>query len=166
MTQHLQYLVAMMSVALSIAPAQTTWQQTNGPYGGSVSCLAVSGTNLLAGSYGGGIFRSTNNGTTWTAVNMGLTGPVHVYSLAVIPASGGSGTNIFAGTQFQGVFRSTDNGTTWTGVNNSFGWVRSCFVLSPASGGTGSENLFAGTWGGVFFFRPTTAQAGLRSIPA
>ena len=35
--------------------------------------LAVSGTNLFAGTYGGGVFLSTNNGTNWTAVNNGLT---------------------------------------------------------------------------------------------
>ena len=44
--------------------------------------LAVSGTNLFAGTYGGGVFLSTNNGTSWTAVNTGLTN-TDVYALAV-----------------------------------------------------------------------------------
>lgn len=65
--------------------------QTNGPYGGYVYSLAVSGTNLFAGTYGGGVFLSTNNGTSWTEVNSGLTN-TYVWSLAV------SGTNLFAGT--------------------------------------------------------------------
>ena len=39
----------------------------------------------------GGVFLSTNNGTSWTAVNTGLT-DTDVYALAV------SGTNLFAGT--------------------------------------------------------------------
>ena len=31
------------------------------------------GTNLFAGTYSSGVFLSTNNGTSWTAVNSGLT---------------------------------------------------------------------------------------------
>ena len=38
----------------------------------SINTLAVSGSNLLAGTFGGGVFLSTNNGTSWTAVNTGL----------------------------------------------------------------------------------------------
>ncbi|OGU74600.1 MAG: hypothetical protein A3H45_10575 [Ignavibacteria bacterium RIFCSPLOWO2_02_FULL_55_14] len=62
----------------------------------SVSALAVSGTNLFAGTYGGGVFLSTNNGTSWTAASTGLT---DVSALAV------SGTNLFAGTRGGGVWR-------------------------------------------------------------
>ncbi|MBU1299414.1 MAG: T9SS type A sorting domain-containing protein, partial [Bacteroidetes bacterium] len=58
----------------------------------------VSGTNLFAGTDGGGVFLSTNNGTSWTAVNTGLT-YTDVLSLAV------SGTNLFAGTSGGGVWR-------------------------------------------------------------
>ena len=46
--------------------AHAQWVQTNGPYGGMIQCLAVSGTNLFAGT-DGGVFLSTNNGTSWTA---------------------------------------------------------------------------------------------------
>ncbi|TLY31540.1 MAG: hypothetical protein E6K56_04750 [Ignavibacteria bacterium] len=74
--------------------------------------LAVSGTNLFAGTYYGGVFRTTDNGTNWTAVNTGLPDP-EIFSLAA------SGTKLFAGT-YLGVSRSTDNGTSWTptGVHN------------------------------------------------
>ena len=63
----------------------------------NVRALAVSGTNLFAGTDGGGVFLSTNNGTSWTAFNIGLTNTV-VNALAV------SGTNLFAGTN-DGVWR-------------------------------------------------------------
>jgi ligand-binding sensor domain-containing protein len=75
--------------------------QTNGPYGGSVYCFAVSGANLFAGTEVG-IFLSTNNGTNWTAVNNGLPN-TSVMAFAV------SGTNLFAGTG-GGVCLSTNNG--------------------------------------------------------
>ena len=80
------------------------WIQTNGPYGGYIQCFAVSGTNLFAGTGGGGVFLSTNNGTSWTQT--GYTNPF-VNALTV------SGTNLFAGTGV-GVFLSTNNGTSWT----------------------------------------------------
>jgi len=37
-----------------------------------VYSLAVNGSNLFAGTERGGVFLSTNNGTSWTAVNTGL----------------------------------------------------------------------------------------------
>ena len=37
-------------------PSQAEWIQTNGPYGGTINGLAISGTNLFAGTDGGGVF--------------------------------------------------------------------------------------------------------------
>ncbi|MBK6913405.1 MAG: T9SS type A sorting domain-containing protein [Ignavibacteriales bacterium] len=105
----------------------------------NVQALAVSETILFAGTYGGGVFRSTNNGTSWTEVNSGLT-DTEVYALAV------SGTNLFAGTLFGGVFLSTNNGTSWNEVNNG---LANTDVKAFAVSGT---SLFAGTnYRGVFF---------------
>jgi hypothetical protein len=63
-----------------------------------VSTVAVLGTNLFAGIYLGSVFLSTNNGTSWTAVDSGLTN-TSVNALAA------SGTNLFAGTDGSGVWR-------------------------------------------------------------
>ncbi len=113
------------------------WVQTNGPYGGDIRALAVSGTNLFAGTDGSGVFLSTNNGTSWTAT--GLTNTV-VWSFAV------SGTNLFAGT-YGGVFLSTNNGTSWTAVNTGLPTNANVYGGFAVSG----SNLFAGTYpGGVF----------------
>ena len=77
--------------------ANAQWQQTNGPYGGEIQALAVSGSNIFAGTHGGGVFLSGNNGSSWTAVYNGLTSQ-NILSLTV------SGSNIFAGTANDGVF--------------------------------------------------------------
>ena len=37
--------------------AGAQWVQTGGPEGGSITALAVSGTNLFAGTYGNGVWR-------------------------------------------------------------------------------------------------------------
>ena len=42
-------------------------------------CFAGCGTSLFAGGGSGGVFRSTDNGTSWTAVNEGL--PYLIYNL-------------------------------------------------------------------------------------
>lgn len=71
------------------------------------------GTNLFAGTNGSlypqynGVYLSTDNGSSWTAVNSGLTN-TSILSLAVM------GTNLFAGTAGSGVYRSTNNGASWT----------------------------------------------------
>jgi hypothetical protein len=103
----------------------------------AVYALAVSGTNLFAGTERG-VFRSTNGGINWTAVNNGLT-KSEVLALAV------QGSNLFAGTKEGGMFLSTDDGGTWTPVDSG---LTDADILSFAISG---NNLFAGTWqGGVF----------------
>jgi hypothetical protein len=103
--------------------------------------IAVSGTNLFAGTGGanaGGVFLSTDNGTSWSDDNTGLLWATQVSAFAV------SGTNIFAATD-HGVFLSTNNGASWTSTSN--GWEYS-YVADFASSGT---NIFASTgYGGLY----------------
>jgi hypothetical protein len=70
-----------------------------------VRALAADGTSLYAGTERAGVFVSPDNGTTWTAVNKGLTN-LKVLSLAV------KGTALLAGTQGSGVFVFTTMGTS------------------------------------------------------
>ena len=49
------------------------WTQTNGPYGGTITALhATPEGTLFAGTSGGGIFRSTDDGETWISTSEGL----------------------------------------------------------------------------------------------
>ncbi len=134
-----RFLSLLFSASTSINPLLAQWVQTNGPCSGSVYALAGSGTNLLAGTAFGGVFLLTNNGTSWSAIDSGLTNST-VYALAV------SATNLFAGT-YSGVFLSSNSGTSWTEVNTGMKDT----VLSLAVIGT---NLFAGTYGGWVWRRP------------
>ena len=139
-------LVRMMLMTSLLGPAtnllNAQWVQTPTPSTFSYAeCFASIGTNLFAGTYGGGVFLSTNNGASWTAVNTGLT---RYYNVYVVLALAVSGTNLFAGTS-EGVFLSTNNGTFWTEVNSG---LTNTNVSSLAISGT---NLFAGTYGGGVF---------------
>jgi photosystem II stability/assembly factor-like uncharacterized protein len=103
--------LVLWTLMSSQVPAQNFWQATTQPgSGGSVGAVVVNSSGwIFAGLYEGGVYRSTNNGDTWTQVNTGLSS-LHVYSLATT-ASG----YILAGTE-SGIFRSTDNGGTWSRV--------------------------------------------------
>jgi hypothetical protein len=135
---------AILCLGTIPSPLDAQWVQTSGP-GGNINCLTVSGTNLFAGS-DSGLFLTTNQGTSWTAMNSGLTN-TDVNTVAVIP-NGAGGTNLLAGTG-GGIYLSTDNGTSWAAVDSG---LTNTFVLSFAvtpnlSAGT---NLFAGTGGGIY----------------
>jgi len=94
-----------------LTPSTTfSWQQTSGPPGSNIQSLVFDPSgNLYAGCVGaGGVFRSTNSGNSWTAINNGLPG-VGVISLAT-----NSSGYIFAGAG--GIYRSTNGGNSWTAV--------------------------------------------------
>ena len=60
------------------APAPTPsllWSSAGGPEGGSVYAYAidpVTPANQYAGTWGGGLYKSTDSGTTWAEANTGL----------------------------------------------------------------------------------------------
>ncbi len=155
-TPFLDSFVRICSIVCLLAfftvEAQCQWVQTAGPEGGAVMALAVSGAHLFVGTEGGGVFRSADNGASWSAVNAGLaTGSVKAFAVR--------GGNLFAGTG-AGVFLSTDDGANWTAVNS--GLTSGVFALAVSG-----TNLFAGTDGnGVFVSTDngtswTTANSGL-----
>jgi hypothetical protein len=87
---------------------------------------------------GGGVFRSTDNGTTWASTSSGLPTNSGVGLLAA------KGSNLFAGSGYyyysgRGVFLSTNNGSSWSPVNSGLptGADVSCLAVS-------GTNLFAG----------------------
>jgi photosystem II stability/assembly factor-like uncharacterized protein len=112
-----------------------TWTAKNSGLGNlTVTSMALSGTTIFAGTYGG-VYKSINHGSTWTSASPSIT----VTCLAI------SDTNIFAGTD-AGIYLSVNNGATWTAVNTG---LTNLHVRSIAISG---NNIFAGTWnsGGVF----------------
>lgn len=143
----------VLAVMLLSPCVSAQWVQTSLD-SGIVTCIAIRGANLFAGTWGGSVFHSTDNGTSWTEGNTGLTGQA-IVALAVL------GTDIFAaagafGEEGGGVFLSTDSGTTWTTVG-----LRDSVVTDLSVSGT---NLFAGTWeDGVFLSTDSGTSWSARS---
>lgn len=130
--------IIIISLIPSVLFSQDFWVQTNGPFGGNVICITYqSNGNVYCGTnYGGGVYKSTNNGLNWTRVYTAIPENV-VFSLAV-----DSNNNIYAGGNT--VYKSTDNGVTWSLIgNNMYGSIKS---LAVASNGY----IFAGSSSGVY----------------
>jgi hypothetical protein len=98
--------------------------------------MAVNDSTIFAGTFGSGLFRSTDTGATWIHVDSGLTdiiiNDLEIYGTGVLAAGPGD------------IYSSSDNGTTWTPLNTGFG----SDINAIAVGGTA---IFAGTsFGGVY----------------
>src|SRR5436305_389356 len=100
-------LALFFSLVLGAAPnAMCQWVKT-GSYN-NIFCLTASGTDLFAGTSDSGVYRSSDNGTTWTPPNKSDLSYDAAKSLGMI------GTNLVAGSNGYGIFFSTDNGINWT----------------------------------------------------
>jgi hypothetical protein len=103
-------LVLFTSTRAAIVSAQPPTAEPNawtgkGPEGGNIHALAidpVTPTALYAGTEGAGVFKTTDGGENWTAINTGLTG-TFVHALAIDPKTP---TTLYAGTCGGGVFAS------------------------------------------------------------
>lgn len=124
-------ILALVSAIIFLPQnAKAQWVQTSGPTtGGAVQALAVNGNIIFAGTASGGVFRSSDSGISWTAVNSGLA-TTNISALAI------SGSNVFVATGSL-VYLSTNNGASWT----ASGPPLPITVLSLLVNGT---DLFAG----------------------
>lgn len=127
------------------------WVQTNGPYGGSLRTLVVDSPFVYTGGDYAGVYKSSDNGLTWTRINSGLTS-LRVMSL--VKVSG----NLIAGTDVGGFFLSTDDGVSWSSVNNGFSQPNNTVALSLVAV---SDTIFAATNLGVYM----TTDFGASWIP-
>src|SRR5437879_12479954 len=90
---------------------------SNGPDGGQIVALAidpVTPATLYAGTDRSGVFKSTDGGESWSAVNTGLPNPKQVSVLAIDPQTSAT---LYAGTYGGGVFKSNTSGGRWSAVH-------------------------------------------------
>ena len=109
-----------LAAALALGTTIQNGYAQGGPPGESVGSLTIDPSTpatLYAGTAGFGAFKSTNGGTSWSAVNSGLTARF-VHTLAIDPSTPAT---LYAGTNGGGVFKSTNGGATWQPTGANFG---------------------------------------------
>ncbi len=149
-------------LATAQAGSETGWQagfmdHVSAP----VLCLVAdpAGEELLAGTQGGGILRSSNRGESWQVSNFGLQ-DTKILALAWAPAPSAQAwprwSTVFAGTE-EGIYRSPNGGRGWKRTDcpaafyqciaPALDFPRSRLVLA----GTEDAGLFRSTDGGRSF---------------
>src|SRR5438876_11293942 len=114
--------VLLLVVSLHRAEAGVNAWTTNGPHSETINALAIdpqTPTTLYAGTSGHGVFKSTDGGGNWSAVNTGLTtlyGGVVVNTLPIdpqthtAPYAGSSGDGFFDGSVGRGTGGAVNGG--------------------------------------------------------
>ena len=133
-----------VNVSLQVLPAPPAGPQSGGgPAGGFITSIVFDRTNsttVYLGT-GGGVFKSSNGGQSWSAVLRNR----NVWALAINPASP---TTVYAAV-LGGVLKSVDAGQNWTDVSTGITNANlRAVVIDPAQ----SSTIYAATdlGGGVF----------------
>jgi hypothetical protein len=105
-----------------------------GMVGKDIRTIVADANILYAGAWGHGVFKSLDNGVTWTEKNNGLTN-LSVNSMVV-----DSGSNLYVASFGAGVFKSNNGGDDWSQLDIGYDYV---WTLGIAS----TDILYAGTYG-------------------
>jgi hypothetical protein len=117
-------VLSLFAVLIAVGSGHSQWVRISNIGGGTVNCFTARDTTIYVGTTGG-LFISTNNGTSWATSSSNQA----INSLLV------SGNNIIVGSVARGMsLVSTDNATTWNLCNT--GSVSICFISFLSNGGT------------------------------
>jgi PKD repeat protein/photosystem II stability/assembly factor-like uncharacterized protein len=131
----------------------SSWNRTSGwnPGVGRVVCIAVEpvSQNLIyIGSPTGGLWKSTNAGSTWNVLTDDM--PVmDVWSVSIDP---NDTSKIFMGTSGGGVMKSIDGGQNWSNLPGTGGTVRRILISNSNSNlvfAASSSGIWRSTNGGI-----------------
>lgn len=148
---------SMMQAGGNWQPLGATVVPSNGGGAGRLNCIRFDPSNsnfIYAGAPAGGLWKSTNAGTSWTTTT-DLLPSLGVNDVAVHPTNPNviyiaTGDDDGGDTYSVGVLKSTDGGVTWnmTGLNYTVNLTRkiSRILIHP----TNPNILFAGTSSGLY----------------
>jgi len=103
------------------------------------SVFPVKGTGFIFAGTDSGVFRSSDNGIKWTAVNNGI--PIKIIFSFAYKDVGTGGTPILFAATVGGLYQSTDYGENW----------KACGPMSLSFLASSNSELYAGTTNELFF---------------
>lgn len=115
------------------------------------------GPYLFVGAQYGGVYRSSDDGATWTQMNNGI-GPAAAYAFTTM------GNDIFVGRGGGGVYRSSDDGATWTTSPTGLGGL-TVYALQAVDSmlfaGSADNGVFLSTDSGSTWMQMNTGLGAL-----
>jgi hypothetical protein len=125
----------------------TYWNATSGynPGVGRITSVAIEESNLnhlIVGSETGGVWRSTDGGSTWTVLTDNLSN-MDVYSLAMDPLDN---STYFWGSRSGSIFKSTNSGSTWSLHGSLPGGSVNRILIDP----TNTLKMYASSGAGLY----------------
>jgi len=133
--------VAEMAQALRANANSSSWTSIGpqpispGTYAasGRVWGIAIDPTNyntVYIGTDGGGVWKTTDAGTTWTPMT-DTQANINIRDLALVPSSP---SHIYAATAGGGLLSSTDGGNTWTSIYPANSYYLDSVTVHPTNG--------------------------------
>lgn len=101
---------------------------------------------IYAGSFGFGVFFSSDDGVTWESINAGLD------ARFILCLSADAKGTVYAGSVRRGVFRTKEDGKTWEAINAGLRPVEIKSLLVRYG------NVYAGTGKGVYYWTEDAKQ--------
>jgi len=127
---------------IEVAPSDPLVIYTGTEVVGNIGVLDPNGET----SYG--MFKSSDGGENWTAINNGL--PPASWIINTIAVHPGNANVVYIGTYNDGIYRSSNGGTSWEAVNNG---LASTDIRSIAIDPVNPEVLYAGSGNGLGIFK-------------
>lgn len=132
-------LVGTLDGVFHFVDGTSRWERScNGLSSVNITALTVHKSNLFAGSFGAGVFRSSDSAKTWTRTITDL--DMEVRAIAMTDSS------VIVGTEF-GVYLSTNGGATWTRPKSGLQITTSFRALAARD-----SKVFAISYNGEPFF--------------
>jgi len=132
------FCLTLLSTLPGLHGAGRVWVHEGGVPGINISAIAVdplNGQTIYAATYGAGIYKSTDGGSSWKKPSPDTPG---AGSVIVDPVST---QTVYAGATDGMVYKSTDGGGHWMGVTVGSNAYAEVLAFDPA----GSETIYAGT---------------------